>query len=426
MKTITKTALAIAACTSFAAAASHDTFSVTNYAAGGKGEVVVTEAELHAYKAFHHLNYKAATAKAAGGTNTLIHTRELPTEGTDPVVTPALDHLYTKAIIDLTSGEPVVLEMPVIDPADRYFSIQIMDAEHYTTYDEINPQNGLFVFVHADWENVEIPAGAAVLKSNGDYPHLFIRTQVKTNDDYANAHAVQNQVKLTGQAGELNVEPDNYIQFTLDHHNVHPQNAGLLESVAGSYSTAQQQRLISYTTNMFVHTAMSGQGSHSMGFFGGIDSKEERADSPVYRALGIIGHLGLPTDSTTGGTHAFYTGQATNCSDGKPLIGGAPYTIKYDYSPAIDSFWSVTRYSSLTRNTLPDKNDVFNSYNTTPDADGKISVTFSAEDPKDGTYWMPVNAGEPYYIVERLYEPRMSELVTQADRCAAGIAENRK
>ena len=61
-------------------------------------------AELHAYKAYHHTRYKVQTAEAAGGTNKLLNTRELPTEGTDPVVTPALDHLYSKAVIDLTGG----------------------------------------------------------------------------------------------------------------------------------------------------------------------------------------------------------------------------------------------------------------------------------------------------------------------------------
>ncbi|NIP23740.1 MAG: DUF1254 domain-containing protein [Phycisphaerae bacterium] len=54
-----------------------------------------------------------------------MHTTELPTEGTDPVVTPALDHLYTKAILDLTEG-PVIVELPEVEK-ERYFSIQIMD-----------------------------------------------------------------------------------------------------------------------------------------------------------------------------------------------------------------------------------------------------------------------------------------------------------
>jgi hypothetical protein len=116
------------------------------------------------------------TAAQAGGTNKLLHTKKLPTEGADPVVTPALDHLYTKAIIDLTSG-PVVVELPKV-PSDRYFSIHITDQEHYTIYDEIHPV-GKYVFVRKG-KKMEVPEGAKVIKSPGDYPHLFIRTQVKT------------------------------------------------------------------------------------------------------------------------------------------------------------------------------------------------------------------------------------------------------
>ena len=84
-----------------------------------------TDAQLHAYKAWHHAMYMKVTAAAAGGPNKLLHTKELPTEGSDPVVTPALDHLYSKAVIDLTEG-PVVLDVPTV-PEDRYFSIHIND-----------------------------------------------------------------------------------------------------------------------------------------------------------------------------------------------------------------------------------------------------------------------------------------------------------
>ena len=71
----------------------------------------------------------------------------------------------------------------------------------------------------------------------------------------------------------------------------------------------------------------------------------------------------------------------------------------------VEEFWSITRYSLITRNTLAGKNDIFNSFNTKPDENGNITITFSVEDPKDGTYWMPVNAGEPYYFVGRYYKP---------------------
>jgi len=76
----------------------------------------------------------------------------------------------------------------------------------------------------------------------------------------------------------------------------------------------------------------------------------------------------------------------------------------------VELFWSVTRYSALTRNTISGKNDLFNAYNTQPDTNGNVTVTFSVGDPKDGTYWMPVNAGEPYYFVVRYYKPDVNNL----------------
>ena len=83
-----------------------------------------SDSDLNAFKVYHHAVYMETTARDAGGTNKLLHTKKLPTEGTDPVVTPALDHIYTKAIIDLTEG-PVLVELPEV-PSDRYFSIQIV------------------------------------------------------------------------------------------------------------------------------------------------------------------------------------------------------------------------------------------------------------------------------------------------------------
>jgi hypothetical protein len=58
-----------------------------------------SDADLMAFKVYHHMMYMVTTAKQAGGTNKLLHTKTLPTEGNDPVVTPALDHIYTKVVV---------------------------------------------------------------------------------------------------------------------------------------------------------------------------------------------------------------------------------------------------------------------------------------------------------------------------------------
>lgn len=350
-----------------------------------------SDAQLHAYKVVHHARYLRVTAAAAGGTNKLIHTTQLPTEGTDPVVTPALDHLYSKAVIDLTSG-PVVLEVPSV-PQDRYFSIHITDQEHYTIYDKIRPV-GKYVFIRKGFKG-KLPTDATVIECPGDYPHLFIRVQIKTPEDRPNTLAIQKQIKLTGVSKPL--EFDNAIRFTLDTHTIYPQNHGLLASVL-DYSDEDHRKVTAFV-NKRAQTIVN-----NMGAFGPIDSKEPGSNDPEIRAVGIIGHLGLPAE------HALYLPFFTN-KDGNMLSGDKAEVYTFPYKPKkVKEFWSVTRYNLLTRNTLPGKNDIFNAYNTKPDSNGNIRITFSAEDPKDGTYWMPVNAGEPYYFILRYYGPDLTDL----------------
>lgn len=363
-----------------------------------KTKVVVTVetpsvAELHAFKAYHHAVYMEITAKQAGGTNKLLHTTDLPTEGADPVVTPALDHLYTKSVIDLTSG-PVVVELPEVEK-DRYFSIHITDQEHYTIYDEIHPV-GKYIFVRKG-EDTRIPEGATVIESPGDYPHLLIRVQVYTDADRINIPPIQQKIKLTGISKELAIE--NPVRFTIETHDVYPQNREFLAS-AVDFSEADYKRVSDYIGANAPRFAANA----NIGKFGPIDSEEPGSNDPENRAAAIVGHLGFPLH------HAYYAPYFTNCDD-EVLNGDKTEVFTFPYNPeGVELFWSITRYSALTRNTIPGKNDLFNAYNTQPDENGSITITFSVEDPKDGTYWMPVNKSEPYYFVARYYKPDVNNL----------------
>jgi hypothetical protein len=351
------------------------------------------DADFVAFKVYHHMMYMVTTAKQAGGMNRLFHTKKLPTEGTDPVVTPALDHIYTKAVIDLSDG-PVTVEMPEIK--DRYYSIHITDQEHYTIFDEIHPV-GKYVFVRKG-KDMKVTEGAKVIESHGDYPHLFIRVQVKTPEDLPNALAIQEQIKLTSASSkELVIE--NTIKHTLETHDVYPQNRKLLES-AVDFSKEDYLRVSQYIGEHAVKYAATG----NFGKFGPIDSKELGSNDVENRAAAIVGHLGFPVH------HAYYEPLFTN-TKGEVLNGNRTEVFVFPYKPkGVELFWSITRYSAITRNTLPGKNDLLNAYNTKPDKDGNITVTFSVEDPKDGTYWIPVNASEPYYFVMRYYKPDVDNL----------------
>jgi len=353
-----------------------------------------TDADLMAFKVYHHMKYMETTAEQAGGTNKILHTRELPTEGTDPVVTPALDHIYSKVVVDLSEG-PVTVEFPEIEEG-RYYSIHVTDQEHYTIYDEVRPVGKYTILRNGI--TPDAPEGAVVIKSPGDYPHLFIRIQVKSPDDLKNVWAIQDQITLNSSGNnELFIE--NPIKHTLATHDVYPQNKSVLEASVG-FSNEDYLRVSEYIGAVAPKFGPTG----NIGMFGPIDSDEANSNDPEYRAAAIVGHLGLPIH------HSYYGPFFTNC-DGEVLNGDKVEVFTLPYEPeGVELFWSLTRYSALTRNTLPGMNDLFNAYNTQPDANGNITVTFSIDDPEDGTYWMPVVPGEPYYFVMRYYKPDLNNL----------------
>jgi hypothetical protein len=242
-----------------------------------------------------------------------------------------------------------------------------------------------------------VPEDMTVIESPGDYPHLFIRIQVRTPEDLKNVHPLQDKIVLTGISKELSI--DNPISHTIETHDVYPQNKEILASIV-NFSKEDYLRVSKYIGDNAPRLGANG----NIGKFGPIDSKEPGSNDPENRAAAIVGHLGFPLH------HAYYAPYFTNCND-EVLNGDKTEVFTIPYEPkGLELFWSLTRYSALTRNTIPGKNDLFNAYNTQPDEKGNITVTFSVENPKDGTYWMPVNAGEPYYFVMRYYKPDVNNL----------------
>ena len=89
------------------------------------------------------------------------------------VITPALDHFYSKAIIDTRWG-PVIVETPARD--DRYGSLLVTDMEHFGIYAEVtDPKGQRFVVIHEDYKG-PIPEGT-VIRTKSDFPLIFLRTQ---------------------------------------------------------------------------------------------------------------------------------------------------------------------------------------------------------------------------------------------------------
>ena len=315
------------------------------------------------------------------------------------VITPALDHFYTKAVADLRNG-PVVVNTPARD--DRYSSLEIFDMEHHAIYAEVTgPEAQKYVLAHVDYEG-DLPEGDAVIRTNAMFPFVFLRTQSFDIEGEKKADEIRRTASIDGTAGEKDlVDPEDtqgLIKYVIANNNPYPQTEALMAEAAEKY-TPEVHKAAFESIKAFMQ---AGGVSGNVGMFEAVD--DPAGGSHKFRAAGtLLGHLGFPV------RHAYYQ-QIPVDSKGTKLSGeNGPFTVTVPYEPGVDLFWSVTRYGAntflpLDPATIGGNNiQCYNGFNTKPDADGNVTLTFSQEDPNDGSYWMPVTDG--YYLIFRYYGP---------------------
>lgn len=316
------------------------------------------------------------------------------------VITPALDHFYTKAVADLRNGF-VVVNTPARD--DRYSSLEVFDMEHHAIYAEVTgPEAQQYVIAHVDYKG-ELPEGKAVIRTNAMFPFVFIRTQSFEIEGDPKADKIRREASIKGDAGENDlVDPKDtraLIQYVIDNNISYPQTKALMAKAAEKYTPAVHAATFESVKSFMQAGGVSG----NVGMFEAVDDPD--GGSHKFRAAGtLLGHLGFPV------YHAYYQ-QLPVDATGKRLTGAnGPFTLELPYTPGVDLFWSVTRYGANTFLPLDpaliggNNIQAYNAFNTKPDANGNVKFTFSMEDPKDGSYWMPVTA-EGYYILARYYGP---------------------
>lgn len=315
------------------------------------------------------------------------------------VITPALDHFYSKAVADLRSG-PVVIETPPKD--DRYSSLELFDMEHHAFFDKVlAPEGERFVLAHVDYEG-ELPEGQEI-RTNSIFPFVFIRTQSFAFNEDTKADEIRRQAKITGEIGEIELPDVNdtqgLIAWTIERSNPYPQTQELMARAAETYTPERHKETFEDLKAFLASGGVSG----NVGMFEPVD--HPAAGSHKVRAAGtLLGHLGFPVH------HAYYQ-QIPVDRTGRGLAGAnGPFVVTLPYEPGVDLFWSVTRYGADTFLPLNPAdlggNDIqaYNAFNTEPDENGNVTFTFSMEDPENGTYWMPV-AESGYYWLARYYGP---------------------
>jgi len=315
------------------------------------------------------------------------------------VITPALDHFYSKAVADVRFG-PVIIDTPAKD--DRYSSLEIFDMEHHAIFDQVTPKEGQrFILVHKDYKG-RLPEGK-VIRTASNFPFVFIRTQSFNFNNDRLANSIRHEARMYGLWEPILLpNPKDtlaLIQWTIDNSKPYRKTRKLMKKAAKMYTPTLHKETFENLKAFLAAGGVSG----NVGMFEPID--HPAGGNHKVRAAGtLLGHLGFPVH------HAYYQ-QLPVDSTGKKLAGAnGPFKLTLPYKPGVDLFWSVTRYDANTFLPLNPadigNNDIqaYNAFNTKPDKNGDVSFTFSKKDPKDGSYWMPVK-DSGYYILARYYGP---------------------
>ena len=316
------------------------------------------------------------------------------------VITPALDHIYSKAVADLRNGF-VVVNTPARD--DRYSSLEVFDMEHHAIYAEVTgPEAQQYVIAHVDYKG-ELPKGKEVIRTNAMFPFVFLRTQSFEITGEKKADDIRRTASIEGTAGEKDVvdieDTRAIIKYVIDNNNSYSETETLMAEAVKGYTPEVHKKTFENVKAFLGSGGISG----NVGMFEAVD--DPAGGSHKVRAAGtLMGHLGFPV------RHAYYQNIPVTPEGVIHAGANGPFVITVPFAPGVDLFWSVTRYDFTTFLPLNPADiggnniQAYNAYNTKPDADGNVTFTFSMEDPKDGTYWMPVTEGE-YYMIFRYYGP---------------------
>ena len=153
------------------------------------------------------------------------------------VITPALDHFYSKAAADLRNG-PVVVNIGARD--DRYASLEVFDMEHHAIFAEVTgPEAQQYVIAHVDYDGA-LPEGEAVIRTNSIFPFVFLRTQSFEITGEKKADDIRRLASIEGTIGEKDVvnldNTQEIIQYVIDNNNSYPQTKALMAEAAEKYT----------------------------------------------------------------------------------------------------------------------------------------------------------------------------------------------
>lgn len=362
------------------------------------------------------------------------------------IQTPNSDTPYSALGADLRA-EPLVLTVPPIE-ADRYFSVQFVDAYTYN-FAYVGTRTtgnggGRYLLAGPNWNGTKPDGVDEVVRSDTDFVLALYRTQLFGPDDIDNVKAIQAGYAVQPLSAFLNqptavapavdfvkpvsaeeqksslkffdilgfvlryapvLDSEKYLRAKFASIGISPDGGPDAESLSPQQRQAFQDGITDAWKRFDRLQAKIVAGSVSSGDLFG--TREMLAENYLYRMAGAVNGIYGNTKA-----EAMYPFLATD-SAGAPLDGANSYTCRFapGQLPPVHAFWSLTMYrmpqSLLVAN--PINRYLINSpmlSQLAKDPDGGYTIYIQQHSPGPGKdcNWLPAPAG-PFRIIERLYWP---------------------
>ncbi|MDI3380438.1 DUF1254 domain-containing protein [Xenophilus aerolatus] len=344
------------------------------------------------------------------------------------VVSPNNDTVYSNAWIDLSEG-PVLIESP--DMGERYWTLGLLDAwtnpfayvGRRTTGNR--PQRTL---VHGPGWRGEVPAGVThTIAAPGHDVWLIGRFLV--DDDGPDAERVRSLQQALRMRRLDRRDAAMRVDTALDGRDTRVPSAQLYRSTVDAALRGNpppegeslawppdDDALAAALPAVYERLRNAGQ-PHALG--GGwaipVMVRTHWGDDHLTRARiarNFIGALGVD--------EAMYPTAEVD-AEGRPLNGSGRYELRFapGRGPRVDAFWSLTMYRRSDCLFVANPIDRYSIGDRTPglrtEADGSLVIRLQADDPGPDANWLPAPAGELFYVVLRLYQPRAEHLELRFD-----------
>ena len=342
------------------------------------------------------------------------------------VVSPNNDTVYSNAWLDLSQG-PVLIDTP--DMGERYWTLGLLDAwtNPFAYVGRRTTGNRRQrTLVHGPRWQGAVPSGVSqVIPAPGDDVWLIGRVLVDDSaGDIDLVRALQAQLRMTRLDGS---DAAMHVDTRIDGRSVAtPPAPTYIETVsaalAGNPPPAGEPlewpldagMVEALLPRVFDELRQQNQPRRLGGGWSlPLEVKTHWGADLQTRARvarNFIGALGIE--------EAMYPTLEVD-GEGQPLDGARAYELRFapGAGPKVGAFWSLTMYrrsdclfvaNPIHRYSIGDRTTGLRH-----DADGGLAIRIQAADPGAGHNWLPAPAGEPFYVVLRLYQPQADHLQYQ-------------